>query len=118
MNNDDHLIEAVKSWIQLDDQLRDLQRQSKAIRKAKADATQHLSEIMQAKDIGTINLTGDSKIVRREKTSRGSLTKKYLIECLGQLFAHDASQQERIVTHILDNRPVKVREDVQRKQSK
>jgi len=118
MDHDTQLIDAVKSWIQLDEKLRDLQRQAKALRKAKADATLLLSDIMQSKDIGTINLAGDSKIVRREKTSRGSLTKKYLIECLGQLFAHDAPQQERIVTHILDNRPVKVREEVQRKQSK
>jgi hypothetical protein len=115
MDTDTQLIESVKSWIQLDDQLRDLQSQSKVVRKAKADAALQLSEIMQTKDIGTINLAGDSKIVRREKTSRGSLTKKYLVQCLGQLFAHDAPQQERIVTHILDNRPVKVRDEVQRK---
>ena len=115
MEHDGQLIEAVKSWIQLDDQLRDLQRQSKIVRKAKADATTQLAELMQSKDIGTINLAGDSKIIRRERTSRGSLTKKYLIECLGQLFAHDAPQQERIVTHILDNRPTKIHEEVKRK---
>ena len=115
MSDNAELVEAVQTWIALDDKLKALQKDARTTRLAKKQATDHLSGIMDNLDIGTVNLGANDKIVRRERKSRGALTKKYLTECLGQLFSHDAAQKERVTNHILDNRPVTVKEDVQRK---
>jgi hypothetical protein len=115
MDQNTVLIAAVQEWIQCDDSVKALQKKSKAAREAKKAAAASLSSMMDTMDVGTVNIGENDRIVKKERRSRGGLTKKYLTECLGVLFSHDAAQREQITNHIMDNRPVKVSDDVQRK---
>ena len=115
MADNSTLIEAVRYWIACDDQHKALQRQAKDARNTKKAATEALAKEMDARDVGTVNLGTDGRIIRKERRTRAPLTKKYVTECLAQLFEHDAAQQEHVTNHIMDNRPITVKEDMQMK---
>ena len=115
MANNSSLIDAVRHWITCDDQLKALQRQAKEARLAKKAATEALAKEMDTRDVGTVNLGADGRIIRKERRTRAPLTKKYVTECLAHLFEHDALQKEHVTNHIMDNRPITVKEDMHMK---
>jgi len=118
MDQNSGLISAVKGWLDLDDEIKTLQQKMKVLRQQKKVATEALTEAMQEKDIGVVNLgDGKGRLTRKERIKKGGITKKYLDTCLQQLFHEDAAQQERIRNHIMDNRPLTVKDEVHRKKS-
>lgn len=115
MTDNSSLINAVRHWISCDEKLKDIQRQAKEARIAKKNATEVLAQEMDERDVGTVNLGADGRIIRKERRTRAPLTKKYITKCLEQLFEHDAAQMEYVTNHIMDNRPVTVKDDMHMK---
>ena len=69
------LIETVKKWVQLDNQLKQLNTMSKKIRNDKKIHNQKMIEIMKAHEIDNVELK-DGQIQYKKYTKREPLTQK------------------------------------------
>jgi len=99
------LIETVKKWVQLDNQLKQLNTMSKKIRNEKKIHNQKMIEIMKAHEIDNVELK-DGQIQYKKYTKREPLTQKKLLDILTH---HPQLQQEQVTMlndYVYDNRKV------------
>jgi hypothetical protein len=107
------LVAAVQGWVAADDKLKGLQKEVRTARSEKQQLTGQLRQLMADQDVEAVDL-GTSSIVPTARKTKAPLSKKYLIACMSRLFPEDAPLAERITTHILDNREIRVAEGVRR----
>lgn len=99
------LIETVKKWVQLDNQLKQLNAMSKKIRNDKKIHNQKMIDIMKANEIDNVELK-DGQIQYKKYTKREPLTQKKLLEIL---LHHPQLQQEQVTMlndYVYDNRKI------------
>jgi hypothetical protein len=107
------LVTTVQGWVAADDKLKELQKEVRAARSEKQRLTGELRQLMTDQDVEAVDL-GSSSIVPMARKTKAPLSKKYLVACMSQLFPEDTTLAERITTHILDNREIRVAEGVRR----
>ena len=84
----EELVNIVKEWVTLDNEIRLLDREIKE-RKAK-----------------------------RKQMSDLLVNKKYLTECLGEYFKNDSEQVDNVINHIMESRKIDIKDVLMRKFSK
>jgi len=120
MNMDkEELIGNVKQWINLDEEIKVLQRQLKEKRNEKKQNTDTLVRIMRDNQIDCFDLDSKgNKLVYTKQKIKQSLSKKHLMSCLMQYFKEDAQQAKNVSNFILNNRTEKIKENIRRKVKK
>ena len=108
------LIERVKNWIQIDNQIREHQQHLKVLRKAKKGATENLVEIMKTNEIDCLDVN-DGKLIYKQNKHKAPLSKKQLLQALSQYFPNDKTQVENISSYIMESREDRVKEAIERK---
>lgn len=119
MNDNDkqELIGEIRNWIQMDEQIKDLQKQIRQIKQEKKQVTNTLVDIMRTNEIGEIN-TGNGKLIYSQQKVKKSISKKYLTGILAKFFQNDPGQAKELGQFILNNREETVRENIKRKINK
>tara|TARA_X000000368_G_scaffold389359_1_gene351657 strand:+ start:3064 stop:3414 length:351 start_codon:yes stop_codon:yes gene_type:complete len=113
MNNQE-LLENVKTWLDIDNQIRALQKEIRDRRKLKKDITQSLVGIMKTQDIDALNVP-DGQLIYNKTKSKSALSKKHLITSLAQYFKHDKRLADELTKFIMDSREEKEKENIKRK---
>ena len=108
------VVNDVKKWIELDRDIRDLQRKIKERRIMKKALTEKIVNIMRDNDIDIFN-TKDGKIVYTQTKQKAPITKKHLLTCLDVLFEGDSSEKDKISDYILNTRSVKILDNLKKK---
>jgi len=117
--NKEELIGNIKHWIGLDEEIKNLQRQIKEKRKEKKENTETLVRIMRENEIDCFDLDDKGgKLIYTKQKVKQSLSKKHLMTCLLQYFKEDSIQANEISNFILNNRSVKIKENIRRKVKK
>lgn len=116
MNNDD-LLNNVKTWLNIDNEIRSLQKEIKARRKLKKDLTDSLVNVMKINDIDEVNVP-DGQLIYTKKKSKAPLSKKHLIMALSKYFQNDIRKVEELGKFIMDSRTEKEKENIKRKINK
>lgn len=113
------LIGNIKHWIELDEEIKVLQKQIKEKRKEKKESTQELVSIMRDNEIDCFDLdsTGGKLIYTQQKVKQ-SLSKKYLLSCLTKYYENDTEQAKKMSEFILNGREEKIKENIKRKVKK
>ena len=75
------LLENVKTWLDIDNEIRTLQKEIRNRRKLKKDLTQNLVDIMKTQDIDALNVPDGQLIYNKTKT-KAPLSKKHLLTSL------------------------------------
>ncbi len=114
MADQKRLIDNVKSWLQIDNEIKQLQKEIKKRRAMKKDMTDSLVEIMKSQDIEIMN-AGESQLIRTEKKVKSALSKKHLINSLLQYFKEDKQTVAQLTNFIMESRPEKTKENIRRK---
>ena len=105
----------IKKWLQLDKEMKTLQKELKERRKKKNNLTDTLVEIMKKNEIDCLDIS-DGKIIYTQNNTKSPINKKHLLESLDKYFSDKASLPiEDIVNFILDNRTVNVTESIRLK---
>ena len=84
MNNDE-LLDNVKTWLNIDNEIRTLQKEIKNRRKLKRELTQSLVGIMKNNDIEQLNIP-DGQLIYTKNKIRAPLSKKHLLASLSTYF--------------------------------
>ena len=114
----EEIIESVKEWIKLENEIKVLQNELKDRRKRKKELTMMLVETMKNNEIDCFDIS-DGNIIYTKNKVRSPLSKKYLLSCLNTYFnEHPDIEANEVTEFILENRNVKINEGIRYKSSK
>ena len=108
------LLENVKSWLTIDNEIRALQKEIKERRKLKKQLTTDLMSTMKSNDIDALNVPDGELIYNKTKT-KAPLSKKHLLTSLGQYFKGDQRMIDELSKFIMESRAEKEKESIRRK---
>ena len=113
----EQLIENVRGWITIDNEIKQLQKVIKEKRKEKKAFTANLVEVMKSNDIQCFDIS-DGKLMYTQNKVKSALSKKHLIKSLTEWFKDDPSKIGDLTKHILNSREEKIKENIKRKNKK
>ena len=114
MSTQHELLENVKTWLDIDNQIRTLQKEIRDRRKLKKELTESLVGIMKNQDIDALNVPDGQLIYNKTKT-KAPLSKKHLLVSLAQFFKNDQRMVEELSKYIMESRQEKEKENIKRK---
>jgi hypothetical protein len=114
MNDKRELIENVKGWIDIDNDIKTLQKELKEKRKEKKLFTQNLVEIMKTNNVDCFDIK-NGKLLYTKKKVKAPLSKKHLFNSLGEYFKNNKDIIEELGNYILNSREEKIKENIKRK---
>ena len=114
MTDKNELVNNVKNWINIDNDIKELQKVIKEKRKEKKLYTGKLVDIMKSNDIDCFDMKS-GKLIYSRRTVKAPLSKKHLFSSLSQYFKNNKDIIEELGQFILDSRAEKVRENIKRK---
>tara|TARA_Y200000002_G_C22652763_1_gene652105 strand:- start:972 stop:1334 length:363 start_codon:yes stop_codon:yes gene_type:complete len=108
------LLQNVKSWLTIDNEIRALQKEIKERRKMKKQLTTDLMSTMKSNDIDALNVPDGELIYNKTKT-KAPLSKKHLLSSLTQFFKDDKRMIDELSKFIMETRLEKEKESIKRK---
>ena len=121
-NNQDiskaELINIIKNWKQLDDELKAIQKEIRERKNKKKNLTEQLVKIMRSNDIDCFDIN-NGKLLYTQSKQKSSINKTYLLEVMSKYFQDDNSIEiDKVTDYILENRQVKIKEGIRCKLDK
>ena len=86
--NKDILVENIKSWVQIDNEMKTLQKELKERRLKKKELTESLVNVMRDNEIDEFNMQ-EGKLVYSQNKVKAPLSKKHLLSSLHSYFKDD-----------------------------
>lgn len=116
--NKDALLNNVKQWIALDDEIKTANKILKDKRKQKKDLTNLLVDTMKNNEIDCFDLSGGNKLIYTKNKSKKALSKKHLLKALETFFKGNNDEAKALSTFILESREDDIKENIRRKLAK
>jgi hypothetical protein len=116
METKDQLVQHIKEWITIDEEIKSLQKEVKTRKEKQKDLTKELMDVMKTNEIDCFDLN-DGKLVYTKSKTKQTINKKYLISTLIKCL-EDPKDAEKVTEFILENREEKIRENIRRKKDK
>jgi hypothetical protein len=110
----ERLIDNVKQWIDLDEELKLLRKKARQLRENKKELTSSLVSIMKDNDIDCFDIN-DGQLIRTTRQVKTPLSKKHLLISLAQYFQNDPKVVKELGGFIMNSRTSKTKEDIRRK---
>tara|TARA_B100000965_G_scaffold350387_1_gene324248 strand:- start:22 stop:378 length:357 start_codon:yes stop_codon:yes gene_type:complete len=118
MATKDELVTYIKDWLQVEDEMKVLQKELKERRAKKKALTQSLVQIMKTNDIDCFDMA-EGNIVYTKNKVKQPLSKQYLIDCLGKYFQENPNiEAGDVANFVMENRQVKTTESIRHKVQK
>ena len=112
------LIDNVKEWISIDEEIKQLQKLSREKRKRKKEITDALLVIMKQNEIEYVDIGKNDTLEYSKNITKKGLSKKHLIDSIKNFYKNDESLANSLVTHILDSRSETTKETIKRNKIK
>ena len=118
MATKEELLQSVKEWIKIDNEIKLLNQEVKKRRQQKNLLSEGLVDIMKNNEIDCFDLS-EGKIMYTSNRVKAPLSKKYLLESLGKYFDDIPNiDSNDVAEFVLENRAVKVKEGIRHKPQK
>lgn len=115
MATKEELVNTIKGWMQIDSEMKLLQKELKERRIKKKLFTESLVEIMKTNEIDCFDIS-EGKIIYTSNKVRAPLSKKHLNDCLTKYFASNPHiHADDVSNFILESRAVKTNESIRHK---
>lgn len=111
------LIEIVKRWLKYDNEIRALQQEMLARKRAKQETSAILMNMMKDKNIEGLDIN-DGQIIYTRKSVKKPMTKQNLMDVLAKYYDGDYMKMNEINSFIMENREEVVKESIVRKIAK
>jgi hypothetical protein len=115
--NKEELVSNIKEWLQVDNELKELQKAAKERRERKKELTNSLVETMKTNEIDCFDVN-DGKLIYSKNKVKASLSKKYLLDTIHSYFKNDLNKAKELSEFIINNREEKIKETLRRKNNK
>ena len=117
MNTKQILVQNIREWVKLDNEIRALKKEEKIRQTEKKQLNENLIEIMKSNEIDCVDIK-DGQICYTQKNVKKPITKKNLMTILTKYFKGDMEKAENVNEFILDNREETTKETITRKITK
>jgi len=117
MDTKEELITHIKSWIEIDNEITNLQKQIKIHRENKKQLTGNLVDVMKNNEIDCFDIN-DGKLVYSKSKVKKPINKKSLFAALEGYFKEDTELAKELSEHILNSREETIKESIRRKKDK
>jgi len=114
MNTKEELVDNIKKWVGYDSEIKNLQRSMKEIREKKKELTKKLIDVMKNHEIDCFDIN-DGKLLYTKNKVKTPLNKNNLMIALEKYFENETVNVEDVTKFILDNREIKIRENLKKK---
>ena len=114
MNTKEELVENIKKWVSYDYEIKNLQKSMKEIREKKKELTKTLIDVMKNHEIDCFDIN-DGKLLYTKNKVKTPLNKNNLMIALEKYFENESVNVEDVTNFILDNREIKIRENLKKK---
>ena len=112
------IIDKIKKWLEIETEIINLSSKLREFRKTKKTLNEDLVEIMKTNDIDCFDCTKGKIMYTRNKT-KTAINKTYLEKILNSYYSKNNSEEaEKLCNYILDNRDIKINENIKLKQNK
>lgn len=115
--NRDELIQTVKEWIKIDNELTKLRNEIKQRNDRRKKITETIVNHMKYTSIDGIDINGGSLIYKQRK-SKKPITGKFLLAQLEKFYSNNPEVAKDVTKHVLDNREEVIKEEIKRKVNK
>ena len=116
-DNQNNLIQTVKEWVRIDNEIRQLQKEISTRRQDKKRMNTLLMNTMKSNDIDCFDLN-DGQICYTKKNVKKPINNKILLHILTKYYNGDLNQASEISNYIKENRTEITKENITRKISK
>ena len=117
MENKQQLIDSIKNWVKLDNEIRKIQTELSTRKNEKKKVSSKLMETMNSNDIDCFDIK-DGQLCYNKRSVKKPITKKGLFDILTKYYKGDVTQATEINEYIIDNREEVVKETLVRKITK
>jgi hypothetical protein len=114
MENKEELINKIREWVKIDNEIRFLQKSLIEKKKEKKDISLLLISTMKKNEIDCFDIN-DGKICYAKKCIKKPISKKILIETLSKYFKGDIDKANELNNLINENRSQETKESIVRK---
>tara|TARA_Y100000389_G_scaffold199290_1_gene237399 strand:- start:540 stop:899 length:360 start_codon:yes stop_codon:yes gene_type:complete len=114
------IIDKIKSWLEIESKIIESSSKLRELRKTKKGLNEELLEIMKTNEIDCFDCNS-GKIMYTKNKTKGPINKKYLEKILNSYCLNNNSNSEeatKLCEYILDNREIKINENIKLKQNK
>jgi len=108
------LINNIRNWIKLDNEIRELKKQESTRKTQQKKLSEQLIATMKANEIDSVDIKG-GQICYNQRTVKKALTKKNLMDILTKYYKNDIKLANEVNDFILSNREEVVKESIVRK---
>uniref|UniRef100_A0A6C0ISF6 Uncharacterized protein n=1 Tax=viral metagenome TaxID=1070528 RepID=A0A6C0ISF6_9ZZZZ len=113
----DDLIQVVKEWIKIDNELTKLKSEVKLRNDKRKKVTEKIVNHMKHHALDGVAINNGSLVYKQRKTKK-PITGKYLLTQLEKFYADKPEVAKDVAKHLLDNREQVIKEDITRKMNK
>ena len=114
MDTKQELVTHIRSWIQMDNEIMELQKRIKTYREEKKKLTESLVDVMKTNEIDCFDIN-DGKLIYSKTKTKKAISKKTLLDSLNKYFKEDNELAKEISEHILNSREESIKESIRRK---
>ena len=114
VNTKEQLINNIKEWIKIDNEIAQLKIDIKERTNKKKILTENLVTVMKTNSIDCFDITGGALVYKKNKVKK-PINGKTLLSALQNYYKNDAKVAEEITKHIMDSREEQVKETIKRK---
>jgi len=111
------LIQNIREWIQLDNEIKELQKEVKQRKTKQQQKTALLLEIMKNNELDGVDVP-NGRLAHVKRVSKAPITKKTLLGLLSKFYEGDISQALAVNNFIMNNREEVVKETIALKRNK
>ena len=114
METKEHLVNNIKEWIKLDNEISDLKAQVKEKTNKKKGLTENLVTVMKTNKIDCFDINGGALVYKSNKVKK-PINAKTLLSALQSYYKTDTAVAEELTKQIMESREEQVKESIKRK---
>ena len=114
METKEQLVNNIKEWIKMDNEITQLKAEIKERNNKKKTLTEGLVNVMKTNKIDCFDVNGGALVYKTNKVKK-PINGKTLLTVLQNYYKNDPKIAEEITKHVLDNREEQIKETIKRK---
>jgi hypothetical protein len=114
METKEQLVNNIKEWIKLDNEITQLKNEIKERNNMKKTLTTNLVSVMKTNQIDCFDINGGALVYKTSKVKK-PINGKTLLAALQNYYKTDTKMAEELAKHVMDSREEQIKEIIKRK---
>jgi hypothetical protein len=114
METKEQLVNNIKEWIKMDNEIAQLKTEIKERNNKKKALTENLVSVMKTNQIDCFDINGGALVYKTNKVKK-PINGKTLLAALQNYYKEDTKMAEELAKHVMDSREEQIKETIKRK---